>query len=197
MTHLVDIAANLPLTARTERWSGRSRVAAPPSGCRPSWCVLATYPQAERRAHATLHLKGFEAYLPLLTVRWADRSYHTGPLFPGYLFVRLDLSRPWYPIRWCPGVFSLLAINGIPSICPAAVIEALRAGEAIRRTTTHPEALWRPGAACEAVLGGGQTVEGVVVSVSRRKARVAAIMFGAVRQMVVSLANLRQRRETA
>jgi hypothetical protein len=134
MTHLVDIAAGLPYSAQQDA----GQLIAAKCGRRPRWCVIASYPKAERRAHAALHLKGFEPYLPLITYRWADRTWHTGPLFPGYLFVRIDLAKPWHPVLHAPGVFSLLATDGIPSPCPCAVIEALQATEAARATRTSP-----------------------------------------------------------
>jgi len=74
-----------------------------PSGSRPVWCVVATLPRQERTAYAELHRRGFEAYLPLITTRWRDRTWHTSPLFPGYVFVRIRLDQPWNPVRYAPG----------------------------------------------------------------------------------------------
>ena len=156
-----------------------------PSGSRSAWCVLATHPKAERRAHACLHLRGWHAYLPLITVRLPNRHYHTHALFPGYIFVRLDLSRPWHPVTACPGVFQLLAIDGIPTPCPPGVVEAIQAGDELRSIPTPRQSLWRPGAACEALLAGGNSVEGVVLSVRGERAVIATIMFGALREMSV------------
>ena len=159
----------------------------------PSWCVVQSHPQAERRAHANLHIAGFNAYLPLITRRTPCRHWRTTALFPGYLFVQLDLSKPWHPVIRCPGVYALISTEGRPNPCPDGLVEALRAGEAARSTPTTQEDLYRPGAACEAVLGGGQAVEGVVVAIKGEKVTVAAIMFGELREMTVGLRNLRLR----
>lgn len=195
MTHLVDIAAVLPLHPHQQDAGAAYDRRQVPSGSRPVWCVVASLPKAERTAHAALHRYGFEAYLPLITIRWRDRTWHTNALWPGYLFVRLDLSRPWHPVRNCPGVYSLLSTNGIPSICPTAVIEALQATEA-SRARVIPENGWAaPGMPCSLATGAFSGHPAVVLSVGRRKALVAAIMFGGVRQMVVALDNLRQRGE--
>lgn len=165
------------------------------SGSRPAWCVVATKPRAERRAHASLHRYGFIAYLPELTSQRRDRTWITRPLWPGYLFVQLDLAKPWSPIRYAPGVFQLLMIDGQPAICPQSVVEALWEGEELRRIPTTPDTLHRPGAVCEAVLGGGITVDGTVLAVRGQKATIATIMLGGLRELVVDLNRLRLRDE--
>lgn len=168
------------------------RFAPTPSGCR-RWYVVASQPKAERRAHAALHLKGYQPYLPLLTVRLPNRHYRTAPLFAGYLFVNLDPAKPWYPIRYAPGVFCLLTVEEVPIPCPPGVVEAIQAGEEARSIPTTRESPYAPGAACEASLGGGQSVEGVVLSVKGDRAVIAAVMFGHLREMVVGLQSLRLR----
>jgi transcription antitermination factor NusG len=166
-----------------------------PSGSRPVWCVVATYPQAERRAHAELHRRGFIAYLPLLTVRLPNRHYRTGPLFPNYAFVRMRLDQPWNPVRYAPGVFSLLSVDGIPSICPDAAVDALRAGEALRATPLPATASWAPGMACKPATGPFQDHPAVVISVHRETATIACIMFGHLRNVSVPLDCLKARDE--
>ena len=169
-----------------------------PSGCRatgPRWYVLATYAQGEKRAHGALHLRGFEVYLPLLTVRKPNRHYHTGALFPGYLFCHLDLSRPWHAVRYAPGVFSLLEIEGMPTPCPPGVVEALRAGEEARRSVAPEKAPWAPGMACRPATGAFAGVDGVVMSVGRETAVIAMVCFGALRKVTISVNALRPRVE--
>jgi transcription antitermination factor NusG len=158
-----------------------------PSGSRPVWCVVATKPKAERTAHAELHRRGFTAYLPLLTTRRRDRSWRTGPLFPGYVFVRMRLDQPWNPVRYAPGVYSLLSIDGIPSICPDAVLDALRASEALRATPLPNTASWAPGMACKPATGPFRHHPAVVISVQRETATIACIMFGHLRNVSVPL----------
>lgn len=165
-----------------------------PSGSRPNWCAVVTHAQAERRAAASLHRYGFESYLPLVTVRWANRTWHTSPLFRRYLFVRLDLTRPWHPVLAAPGVFQLVTFDGTkPATCSDAVIEALQAGEEARRTPITRETLYRPGTPCEAILGGGEPVDAVVISIRQDRAVVAAMMFGHLREIKVGLDSLRLR----
>lgn len=166
-----------------------------PSGSRAEWCVAATLPKAERRAHASLHRFGFTAYLPLVTTRWRDRTWHTGPLWPGYLFVQLDLTKPWSPVTHCPGVFNLVGINGIPSTCPQGAVEAIQAAEAVRALLPPVQQRWSPGAACALASGPFQDCDAVVLKVGADMALVALMMFGHLREILVQLDCLRARDE--
>jgi transcription antitermination factor NusG len=164
-------------------------------GSRLPWCVVTSQPRAERTAHAELHRRGFEAYLPLCTWRRPNRHWSTGPLFPRYLFVRMDPNASWNPVLYAPGVYSLLFSGEKPGTVAEAVLDALRAGEEARGIPTTQDTLYRPGAPCEAVLGGGSRVEAVVMAVNGQKVRVSAIMFGQMREMTVEISNLRLRGE--
>ena len=170
-----------------------------PSGCRLAWCVAATYPKAERRAHAALHLKGFEAYLPLITVRRRDRSYHTEPAFSGYIFLHLDLNRPWYPIRWAPGVFHLLTTDGLPTICQDSVVEAVRSALEAAEKAIHCQAAentqWAPGALLAVSSGVLRDCNCVLLSHHNGTARVAAMIAGHLCTVSVPLDCLRARDE--
>ena len=169
---------------------GHALASAPmPSGCR--WFVVATYPKAERRAHASLHRKGYQAYLPEITVRRRD-GWHTGPLFPGYLFLQLEPQRPWYPIRYAPGVFHLLTLEGKPQPVARGAVEALQAATA-QRLLQEPEMPWRPGAACELRQGPFQGQPAVILSVGTDMALVSMLMFGQLREVAVDVDCLRAR----
>jgi len=169
----------------------------PPSGSRPTgprWHVVATHSQAERRATYNLAQQGYETYLPLVTVRRRDAAIRSlmhrveVPLFAGYAFVRFDATRdPWRPITNTPGVYALLrsSSTGLPHPCPDAAVEALRAGDALRRTPTPTGASWSPGAACKAQHGPFKGHEAVVVSVTGPKATIALPLFGGLRELTV------------
>ena len=102
----------------------------------------------------------------------------------------MDLNASWNPVLYAPGVYSLLLSGEKPGTVAEAVLDAIRAGEEARGIPTTPETLYRPGAACEAVLGGGSKVEAVVMAVDGQKARVLALMFGHMREMTVDISNL-------
>jgi transcription antitermination factor NusG len=142
---------------------------------------------------------GYRVFLPMFATLVRDPVLHTRtrlalrPLFPRYVFVWL--TGPWVPIRYAPGVSDLLMTDGKPAYAPEASVEALEATQASRRTISPPGPAWRPGDPCETVLGGNQRVGGVVISVRRRKAVVAAVMLGALREITVPVESLRPRGE--
>ena len=186
---MLDTTANTPALLPQQVAATAYERCQVPSGCRDAtWHVVATKPRAERLAHTALHHRGYNPYLPTV--------FGGRPLFPGYCFLQLGLGQPWYPIAWCPGVFQLLITNGKPDICPQDALEALWAGDALRGMPMTPEARYRPGAPCEAVLGGGSKVQAVVRAVVGQKAFVLAIMFGAIREITVSIDALSPRGDT-
>jgi transcription antitermination factor NusG len=166
-----------------------------PCGSRPPWCVAATHPRAERRAHAELHRRGFHVYLPLITVRWADRTWHTVPAFPRYLFVRLDLTKPWNPVRYAPGVYSLVSFNDKPATCSDTVVEAVRSALHAAKAVSAPEHAWKPGTPCSLALGPLAGMPAIVTQVGHDMATVAVMMLGHLREVAVQLNAIQPRTE--
>ena len=93
------------------------------------WYALQVYQRLEKITALLLNQKGFDPFLPTYTVkrRWSDRvKVVEQPLFPGYLFCRLDLRQPWLPVLTTPGVISIVGTGKEPSAIPATEIEAVR-----------------------------------------------------------------------
>ena len=93
------------------------------------WFAVRTQPNREHRAKHNLEQQQFRTFLPLIekSVRHARkvRQVRTG-LFPGYLFVELDLSRDrWRCINSTYGVSSLVMAGERPAIVPAGVVELI------------------------------------------------------------------------
>jgi transcriptional antiterminator RfaH len=95
-----------------------------------AWCVVSTLPHQEARAEANLLRQGFCAWLPMIRqVRRHARQFHAvrAPVFPGYLFVELDLERGgWSPIDSTYGVRRLLAHDRKPDTLPERFVVDLR-----------------------------------------------------------------------
>lgn len=76
-----------------------------------SWFALGVRPRAERIVSQLIRDKGFEEYLPIAksVCRPSDGQVqkHRSPLFPGYLFCRMDLANRM-PILTTPGVNSIV-----------------------------------------------------------------------------------------
>jgi len=80
------------------------------------WYALQVRPRFEKVIASTLLSKGYEGFLPLYRhrSRWSDRMKEVElPLFPGYLFCRLDLNNR-LPVLVTPGVMHLVGIGRVP-----------------------------------------------------------------------------------
>ena len=92
------------------------------------WHAVYTHAKGEQKALFHLIRQGFEAYLP----RYAKQRRHarridmvSAPLFPRYLFVRVDLdSQPWRPILSTFGVHTI--VSGADG--PVAISDDIVAG---------------------------------------------------------------------
>ena len=93
------------------------------------WYVVNTQAQQEARAELNLRRQGFEVWLPRFQrARRHARRIDTvlAPLFPGYLFVRLDLSvQPWRAINGTFGVVRLLCYGDAPLAVPDRLVEEI------------------------------------------------------------------------
>lgn len=185
MSAAIDTKPGSRLDAQDRTCGEPSIPAARPSGSR--WFVVASQAKAERRAHASLHRFGYQPYLPLITVRWRDRSWHTQALFPGYLFVHIQPGKSWYPIRYAPGVFGLVSIEGKPTPCPEGAVEALQASEVVRATCLRFGPQWAPGMPCSLAAGAFEGCPAVVLKVGQDMALVSLLMFGELREVAVQL----------
>ncbi len=92
-----------------------------------------TKARSETRAGVRLQRQGFEVYLP----QYGRQRRHArrtdvvrAPLFPGYLFLHMDLSSSrWHSVNSTVGVHSLLCHGRMPAVVPEGVVEELRARE--------------------------------------------------------------------
>jgi len=94
------------------------------------WCVVHCRVNSEQRAETNLRRQDYETWLPMYrkTRRHARRVESVlRPLFPRYLFVRLDLTnQQWRPILSTFGVHTIVAGAEGPLAIGDEIIEALR-----------------------------------------------------------------------
>jgi transcription elongation factor/antiterminator RfaH len=94
------------------------------------WFLAHSLAKNEARAEFHLAAQGFRTYLPRIekTIRHA-RQLRTvrAPLFPGYLFIILDLGRDrWLSVRSTFGVSRLITTqDGRPTPVPGGIVESL------------------------------------------------------------------------
>lgn len=122
-----------------------------------AWYVARTKPRREEQTAVVLQQRGLEIYLPRLAV-WTPGKKISGPyvrhnepphrvptrlepLFPGYLFARIDASSPeWVMARSAPGVAYFLGAQGHPTPIPADLVESIRCrSEAQQKDGVEPQ----------------------------------------------------------
>jgi len=98
-----------------------------------SWFVVRTQSRAEEKAMQHLTNQGFVAYLPRYRrrVRHARRNEIVlRPLFPGYLFVHLDLDHcRWRSINGTVGVREILTNGDTPLVVSTRIVDEIKARE--------------------------------------------------------------------
>ena len=100
---------------------------------RRQWYVLRTKPRAEESATCHLERKQIGVFFPRLAMP-QPRGLRVGlardriePLFPGYLFVHLDLPSDYYSAAWTPGIRDFLKLGDAePQVVEDDVVACLR-----------------------------------------------------------------------
>jgi len=120
------------------------------------WYVVNTLPHQEARAETNLLRQGYRAWLPSIkrSRRHARRILTIlAPLFPGYLFVELDLEQDsWSPINGTFGVRRLLCHDNRPALVPADLMQSLRQAEE-DGVMPPPESGLKPGQRVRLIAG--------------------------------------------
>lgn len=129
-----------------------------------NWYVV--YTQAQKEMLATLNLRnqGFEVYLP----RYRRRRSHARrvdtvvkPLFPRYLFIRMDPSQqPWRSINGTFGISHILSEGNTPTPIDQAVIGQIR-GREIDGTVVMPPPELKKGQKVCVTEGAFEGIEGI------------------------------------
>ena len=148
------------------------------------WYALRVKSHCEKLVAATARNKGFEEFAPLYQSwrRWSDRLKLTElPLFPGYIFCRLDARRR-LPLLTIPGVLQVVGTGKIPTPIEdteiAAVQMAVRSG-LLTEPWPFPEGGQRvrvdegPLAGLEGILAGTAERLRIIVSVTLLQRSVA------------------------
>ena len=81
------------------------------------WFAVWTRSRHEQVVRTQLDEKGITAFLPTVArwSRWKDRKKKVDfPLFPGYVFVRVDPAERLAVLK-CTGVVSIVSFNGEPA----------------------------------------------------------------------------------
>lgn len=133
----------------------------------PSWFLLQCKPREVFRAERHLVNQGFECFLPTHPVKRKHRNkthWVTEPLFPHYLFIRLDGQSNWGVIRSTRGVAKVVSFNGQPrSVGDPVIASLVRHCEILNGA--EPEPLYKPGEKVLITEGCFREVEAVVQAI--------------------------------
>lgn len=106
----------------------------------PRWYAIQCKGGESFRASENLGNQGFEVFHPVLEVQRKRRGkleWISEPLFPYYLFIRLDrVASNWRPIRSTRGVLKIVSFGDQPLPVADALIETLRRHGSEARDTT-------------------------------------------------------------
>ena len=100
-----------------------------------AWYLVHTKPRQEDLALANLERQGYQCYLPQMRIERIRRrkaEVATEPMFPRYLFIRLDSSdqgKSWSPIRSTLGVSQLVHFGARAAKVDDTLVDLLRQRE--------------------------------------------------------------------
>ena len=128
------------------------------------WFAVYTTCRHEKRVARNMEQRQIEHFLPTYRTQhtWKDgtKAMLDLPLFPGYVFVHIDLHDR-IGVLEVPGVVSLIGTTRQPAPLPDLEVEALRAG--LDPTKAEPHPLLTVGQRVRITRGPLSGVEGIVV----------------------------------
>jgi transcription antitermination factor NusG len=145
------------------------------------WYALYTRARHEKRVVQRLRQQGIQGFLPLIPRerQWHDRKTVVDwPLFPGYVFARLQKGGTSQVLS-SPGVVTVVSQNGGPAPIRDEVIEGVRRLAAVAAETgmvPRPSPLVRRGRRVRITSGPLEGLEGTVLQ--RRGGDRVLVQFG-------------------
>lgn len=154
------------------------------------WCVVETLSKQEARAETNLSRQGFKTWCPMFRrTRRHARKVDTvlAPLFPGYLFVRLDPdTMPWRSINGTFGVRHLICFDEQPARLPDDFVEALAARADAEGLFDFAEDSLKPGETVRLVGGPFADQVGTLIKLADKE-RVAVLLDILGRKVVATM----------
>lgn len=156
------------------------------------WFALHTRAKVEWRVAATLDRWDIETFVPVTSRAATEgRIGRLLPMFPGYLFIRIDLDRErtgaWLKF---PGVRYIVARDNEPIPVTEEVIHLLRQKSAEHRAEGHqPQARFEPGALVRIREGPFRDMLAIFEGPSRPTNRVQVLLQALDRSMRLQLSS--------
>jgi len=147
------------------------------------WYVIHCEANHDRQVQHVVNLNGLEVYAPRIPA--TRKRNGDKPLFPGYVFVRLDLSAgDWGRTRYLPGVRALVQFGAEPAPVDEGIVDAIR-----RRIDAYEPNVVRlnPGDRVRVLNGSFADLEGLFCEALTSDQRVAVLIDMMRRQVRVEL----------
>jgi transcriptional antiterminator RfaH len=140
------------------------------------WYVVYSKPRQETSAEFHLQQRGVEVFAPKLSLpKYVARPSRVVPLFPSYLFVRIDPAQDYCRVLWAPGVKRFVSSNGVPTPLEDAVVTFL-VERADSQGTVQARADLQVGQMVEIARGPFDGLIGIIQKPPDAKGRIKVLM---------------------
>ena len=114
-----------------------------------NWYLIHAKNRQEDTAERNLQHLGVETFCPRFKQIKANRSKAQAegkiPLFPGYLFVRVDMSTEFRKVTYAHGVLRVVKFGSAPALVAEEIIHSIRAREDDGLVVLSPSSSLKPG----------------------------------------------------
>jgi transcription elongation factor/antiterminator RfaH len=170
---LLDIYSQL--IEATTRWDNLMR----------DWYAVYSNRNKEQQAQFHLSLRGVECYFPRLHIPSSRPSRsRIVPLFPNYLFVRVNIAMESHLVIWTPGVKRIVSFSDQPIPIDDSVVRFLQA-QANDKGIIQARSRLQPGEEVEISGGPFDGLMGIIQSPPDNRGRVKVLLTLLSRQVSV------------
>lgn len=95
----------------------------------PHWYLIHSKARQENVAELNLHRLGIETFCPRLRELKSIRSKAPGEgevLFPGYLFIKVDIKTQYRKVTYAHGVLRVVTFGKAPAVVEEEIIDSIR-----------------------------------------------------------------------
>jgi transcription elongation factor/antiterminator RfaH len=92
-----------------------------------AWYLIRTKPGKEQYVNRELSRRLPETFMPMLETTSRRRTVSLVPLFPQYLFARLELATHYFEVRYMPGVVGFISTGCEPLTVTQTIVDDVRA----------------------------------------------------------------------
>lgn len=147
------------------------------------WYAVHCDPRRDRQVQQLLAQHGLEPFAPRIPK--TRRRNGDKPLFPGYVFARMDLDTGiWGNLRFMPGIRALVSAGGVACPVDDGIVETIRRRIAL---WGDPTARLRPGDRVHVIGGHFEHLEGLFSETLTGQERVAVLLDMMGRQVRVEI----------